>query len=87
MDIRFTKHAEEKFGILEKHQFSVSRKRVLSIVESPDVIDRSRYPLIIAQCDIDDHHVLRIVYRRETGAITIITFYPGRKSYYEKKAA
>lgn len=85
MDIRFTKHAEEKFDILEKHQFSVFRKHVLSIVESPNVIDRSRYPLIIAQGDSDDHHVLRIVYRREAGAISIITFYPGKK-LYEKKA-
>lgn len=87
MDIRFTKHAEEKFGILEKHQFFVSRKRVLSIVESPDAIDRSRYPLTIAQGAIDADHVLRIVYRREAGVIVIITFYPGRKTHYEKKTA
>lgn len=87
MEIRFTKHAEEKFEILERHNFRVVRSQVLGIVNNSQVIDRSRYPLVIVQGDIDERHVLRVVYRRETGTRIIITFYPGRKSQYEKKAA
>lgn len=85
MEIRFTRHAEEKFGILEEHQFSVSKKQVLEVLNTPDSIDHSRSPLIIAQGDRDAHHVLRVVYRREGADIIVITFYPGRKSQYEKK--
>lgn len=86
MEIRFTKHAEEKFWILERHNFYVERSKILDIVTNPHTIDGSRHPLIIVQSDIDERHVLRVVYKREAGTIVIITFYPGRRTQYEKKA-
>lgn len=49
MDIRFTKHAEEKFDILKKHGVAVSRDRVIVTIEHPDFVERSRYPLLIVQ--------------------------------------
>lgn len=84
MEIRFTQHAEEKFDTLKRHGVAVSRSRVIVTLEHPDVLDRSRYPLLIAQGNLDQQHVLRVVYRREAGVLVIITFYPGRKSQYEK---
>lgn len=84
MEIVFTKHAEEKFDILKKHRVAVSRKQVEVILKSPDRIDRSRYPLLIAQGVLDPTHVLRIVYRKEDNSIIVITFYPGRTSQYDK---
>jgi len=82
--IIFTKHAEDKFEILKKHRFLISRQQVIKTLEKPDLIDRSRLPLLIAQRKIDKDYVLRVVYKEEFGVIKVITFYPGRKKQYEK---
>lgn len=85
MRVRFTKHAEEKFEVLKRHGVSVSRKQVIDTVENPALVDTvSRSPLRIAQGDFDARRVLRVVYRVEYGTMMIITFYPGRKSEYER---
>lgn len=82
--IIFTKHAKNKFEILKRHKFLITEKQVLKTIERPDLIDRSRPPLLIAQLKIDKSHVLRVVYKQEFGIIKIITFYPARKKQYEK---
>jgi hypothetical protein len=82
--IIFTKHAREKFRVLAKHEFKVSEAEVLEAVTEPDLIDKSRFPLLIAQKQIDKSHVLRVVYKQETlEIIKIITFYPGRVKQYK----
>jgi len=82
--IYFTKHAEEKFEILKRHKFYVSKKQVQETIENYEKIDYSRSPLLIAQRKFDKNHVLRVVYKQEEGLIKIITFYPGRSKQYEK---
>jgi hypothetical protein len=83
--ILFTKHAENKFEVLEKHKFSVSKNQVIDTIRNPELIDKSRPPLLIAQRKIDRNYVLRVVYKQEFGTITVITFYPGRRKQYEKQ--
>ena len=83
--IIFTKHAREKFGILKKHKFIISEKKVLEALINPDLIDYSRLPLLIAQYKFDRTHVLRVVYKEEQGNMKVITFYPGRLKNYGKK--
>jgi len=85
LKIRFTKHAREKFTILKRHKFSVSRQAIFKTIRRPDYIDYSRFPLKIAQKPFDKTHVLRVVYKEENGEIVVITFYPGRKSQYEEQ--
>ena len=82
--VLFTKHAENKFEVLKKHNFHISREKVLRAVNSPDTIDYSRSPLLIAQIKISRSHVLRVVYKKELGFLKIITFYPGLTKQYEK---
>ena len=82
--IIFTKHAENKFEILKKHKFLITKKQVLETIEKPELIEKSRLPLLIAQRKIDKNRVLRVVYKKEFGVIKIITFYPGRRKQYEK---
>jgi mRNA-degrading endonuclease RelE of RelBE toxin-antitoxin system len=84
MDIYFTRHAREKFKVLAEHGVRISEAKVVDTVKMPDVKDSSRYPLTIAQSDLDKNHVLRVVYKVDAGVIVIITFYPGRKLQYEK---
>lgn len=85
MKTRFTKHALEKFGVLKSAGVMVSRAQVLHIVRKPDLIDYRRLPLFIAQGDFDKTRVLRVVYRHAGETRVVITFYPGRKSQYEKE--
>ena len=82
--IYFTKHAREKFQVLKRHKFQVSRLQVEHTVKNPDLVDKSRLPLLIAQKKIDKSHVLRVVYKKEPKSlIKIITFYPGRIKQYD----
>jgi len=83
--IHFTKHAREKFDILRKHEFEVSREQVIETINKPELIDRSRSPFLIVQKKINTTHVLRVVYKKEDNNKIIITFYPGRVKHYEKK--
>ena len=85
MKIRFTVHALQKFSILKKHGISVSKRQVMQAVREPDQLDYRRSPLLIAQIGLDERRVLRVVYRMEKDMIVVITFYPGRKSQYEKE--
>ena len=84
MKIRFSKHALEKFVLLRRHGVRISKKQVLDAITEPEHIDYSRLPLLIAQRGFDKNRVLRVVHKIEQNAILIITFYPGRKSQYEK---
>ena len=84
MRIRFTAHAIQKFTVLKRHGVSVSKQRVIRTVEQPDRVDYRRMPLLIAQKELDKRRVLRVVYRVEDETKVVITFYPGRKSQYEK---
>lgn len=83
--IFFTKHAENKLKILRRHKFSISKKQVIETLDYPDLIDKSRLPLLIAQRKIDKNYVLRVVYKQEFGNKKVITFYPGRRKQYEKQ--
>lgn len=85
MQIRFTKHADKKFEVLRKHGVVILRDKVISTVNEPILLDHSRSPLVIAQAPLDKTHVLRVVYKYQAGIAVIITFYPGRKSQYEKR--
>jgi len=84
MKIRFTRHAREKFSVLRRHRFPVQRKRVIEILQRPERVDTSRLPLLIAQGSLGKAYVLRVVYRKERDIMVVVTFYPGRKSQYEK---
>ena len=84
MEVRFTKHAEEKFAVLKQHGLIISRTKVTETVLQPARVDlMSRSPLRIAQSDFDARRVLRVVYKVERDILVVITFYPGRKSQYE----
>ena len=63
-------HAEEKFEILSRHGFVVSKKQVRETLRKPDKIDEGFRGRKIAQRKISEKHVLRVVYvegRRRSG--------------------
>ena len=76
MMLHFTKYANDKFDILKRHGFVVSSDQAEDALKNPDAVDESRAPLYFAQKNIDEKRVLKVVYKKESGMVKIITFYP-----------
>jgi len=76
-------HAREKFTILRRHGFEVSRRQVSNTVRKPDKVEDGYKGRKVAQRGISETHVLRVVYEDSPQEIKIVTFYPGRKDRYE----
>ena len=85
LDIVYTRHAEEKFEVLKRHGFKVTRQQVEETLTAPDVVVPQSKGRMIAQKRISERHVLRVVYRQEGENQVVITFYPGRRERYEAK--
>ena len=81
--IVFCSHAEEKFLILKKHRFQVTKKQVIDVLRKPDKIEAGYGGRHIAQKKISEGHVLRVVFEKAGKLETVVTFYPGRREYYE----
>ncbi len=75
--------AEDKFEILKRYSFVVSKRQVRETLRSPEKIVRKDLGRKIAQRRISETHVLRVVYEEKQKEIRVVTFYPGRRSRYE----
>lgn len=84
MKVVFTSHAvKDKFPLLSQHGFQVTRSDIKSVINNPEHIDKiTDYPKIIVSRGFDKKHILRIVYKVESGIIRVITFYPAEKGRY-----
>jgi hypothetical protein len=76
-------HAEEKFEILRRHGFVVSKRKVSETLRRPDKVEEGFRGRKVAQRRISEKHVLRVVYEEGEKQIGVVTFYPGRRSRYE----
>ena len=83
--VTYTRHAEEKFELLKRHGFEVTRKRVEETLTSPDMVISQAKGRMNTQKRISERHVLRVIYRQEGEDLLVITFYPGRRERYETK--
>ncbi len=83
-EIEFSLHSLLKIKILRSHNFNLSKEIVEDIIGFPDKIDVDYQDRLIAQKNLDDTHVLRVVYEKKPEKLLIITVYPGRRSRYEK---
>lgn len=81
--VRFTSHAEEKFGILAAHGCVVTRAQVLEILNHPDKIVAGYKGRTIAQGSLSQDHLLNVVFVETEAEIIVVTFYPGRRARYE----
>lgn len=83
MKIVFTKHALGKFIEFKKHGFNLTKIDVKKVIKKPEHIDEeSDHPKIIVSKSFNGKHILRVVYKLESGIIKIITFYPAEKGRY-----
>jgi len=76
-------HAEEKFEILRRHGFVVSKRQVRATLRKPENVEEGFRGRKVAQRRITQRHVLRVIYEERQKEIMVVTFYPGRRSRYE----
>ncbi|MEK7520126.1 MAG: hypothetical protein AAB581_02705 [Patescibacteria group bacterium] len=74
----FTKYANDKFAVLERHGFVVTKVQVEQVLKTPDAVDASRAPVYIAQRRANDERVLKAAYKKEGDIVKVLTFYPGK---------
>jgi hypothetical protein len=66
----FTKYAENKFDILNKHKVFFTREQIEDAIGSPDKTGK-KAGLITAKKE-----GIKVIYKKEVDIIKIITFYP-----------
>jgi len=82
-EIRWSEHAQLKLDILNQRGIKISAELIAEIIQSPNRQSEEENKKIV-QSPITDNLVLRVVYREFSDFILIITFYPGKRSRYEK---
>lgn len=68
----FTKYAEKKFDILNKHKVYFTREQIEGVIKSPDKISKKGKYLSACKDGI------KVIYKKEDNLTKIITFYPVR---------
>lgn len=68
--IYFTKYAENKFDILNKHKVYFTREQVEDTIKSPDKTGKKGKYLFARKDEI------KVIYQKDGEMIRVITFYP-----------
>jgi len=68
--IYFTKYAEHKFNILNKHKVYFTREQIKDCLKLPDKISK-KGKFLSSQKD-----GIKVIYKKENGIIRVVTFYP-----------
>ncbi len=66
----FTKYAENKFDILNKHKIYFTREQIENVIKLPNETKKKGKNYFAKKDGVG------VVYRKEDGCIKIITFYP-----------
>ena len=66
----FTKYAENKFDVLNRHKVFLTREQVEDAIACPDKTGK-KSKLLTAQKEN-----IKVIYKKEAGVIKIITFFP-----------
>lgn len=81
--IRFTRHADEKFGILAAHGCVITRDQVMEVLGRPEKIVAGYKGRRVAQGPFSPDHLLNVVFMETEIENIVVTFYPGRRTRYE----
>lgn len=81
--IVFCTHAEHKFLILKQHGVKLTKTQIIdTIINSENTVEGKNFRKI-AQKTFNSEHILRVIFEETTELITVITFYPAKRSRYE----
>ena len=71
--IHFTKYAETKFDLLNKHKVFFTREQIKNVLEAPDKTRKKGHYLAASKDKV------KVVFKKESGINKVITFYPVKK--------
>lgn len=70
--IYFTKYAEQKFDILNKHKVYFTREQIEDTIKLPDKTGKKGQYLFAQKEGV------KVVYQKNDGVLRVVTFYPVR---------
>ncbi|MHA1839539.1 MAG: DUF4258 domain-containing protein [Candidatus Ranarchaeia archaeon] len=79
--IRFTKHALDKFNILQRYGFILERNQVIDVVANPDRLEHIGLQEFATKV-LNEEYAIRVVYEKRQNQMVVITFYPVRRDRY-----
>ena len=68
--IYFTKYAEQKFDILNKHKVYFTKEQIEDVINLPDKAGKKGEYITARKDDV------KAVYQKSNGVMRVITFYP-----------
>ena len=83
-EVRFSKHALERLEEIQAEGLPVTKQLVIQAIFEPDSLEIMTEDKRLAQKQISDHLLIRVVYRDFEAFILTITVHPGTRSRYEK---
>lgn len=81
-EIRFTKHARDKFDFLRKYGFDVSEAFVKEVIATPNHVER-RGNQLLALKPFNREYALRVVYETVNDNIVVVTIYPVKRERFD----
>ncbi|MCW4001406.1 MAG: DUF4258 domain-containing protein [Candidatus Bathyarchaeota archaeon] len=80
--IQFTKHALDKFKLLQSYGFEISKEQIIDTISNPERVDAIEGQFLATK-KISPRHAVRVVYELRKGFLVVITFYPVRRERYD----
>ena len=81
VELRFTLHAEEKLSRLS--EVGITRDKVIQIIEMPEKIIAGYSGRKIAQGQLTDDLLIRVVYEEMDKEVLVIAVYPAKRGRYK----
>ena len=81
--ITFCSHAENKFRILKQHGLKLTKQQITDVIINAETIIDGGHSRKIAQRPSNSEYLLRVIFEETNELITVITFYPAKRSRYE----
>lgn len=80
-EIRFTKHALEKFEMLKLYGFEIDRETIADTIQRPARVDRKGKQFLAIK-PLNEKYAIRVVHEIRKGIIVVVTFYPVERRRY-----
>jgi hypothetical protein len=80
-EIKYTKHAKEKFLILSKYGFVVDKVQIEEAINSPDLFEKRDEEMVFTKI-ISQRYAIRVICKKKGRLLKVITFYPIRRRKY-----
>jgi len=80
-EVKFSRHAVEKFEVVKRYGFEVGEHQVVDVVLHPERLEKKDKQYFAVKL-MDPKHALRVVYEKRKGFLVVITFYPVRRERY-----